>query len=134
MTDLERCTRCGQVTDGTGDMCAGCGTVRSSAPPATTSTSSAPPARPDPYSQISNPLHTGWDPTAPRVATTDDVNFTVESRRVRSRWWRRLAVALVLVALGAGAWLARDEIGSAYDDLSERISGDEALGSAPAGS
>lgn len=89
-----------------------------------------PAPRPDPYSQISNPLHTDWDPRAPRVATTDDVSYTVQSRRVRSPWIRRVVIMVLLAALGAGTWLARDQISSAYDDLSDRISSDEALGAA----
>ena len=35
---------------------------------------------------------------------------------------------VLLVALGAGVWLAREQIGSVYDDLSDRIASDEALG------
>lgn len=133
MGDLRQCVNCGLVMGGGHRHCIGCGAdadqPASENPPAPTATAAADPIpRPDPYSQISNPLHTDWNPHAPHAATTDDVSYTVQARHVRSPWIRRLVIIVLLVALAAGAWLAREQIGSVYDDLSDRISSDEAHG------
>lgn len=77
-------------------------------------------ARPDPYSQIANPLHTGWG-TA-HANTPELAPAQIKVRKHRSPWIRR-AVALLILALIAGVlWWQRAPLEDKVNDLT---SGDE---------
>ena len=90
------------------------------APPTPATQVSAPgvTGRPDPYAQISNPLHTGWGTAAP--AAPPLVHMTppsAASTQRRSPWVRRTIVVLVLALIAGALWWQRDRIGDAIDDL-----------------
>lgn len=74
-----------------------------------------PAARPDPYTQIANPLHTGWGTTPVAAPEPPPTQLTV--RRRRSPWLRRGILLLVVALLGVGLWSQRDKIEDAVDDL-----------------
>lgn len=83
-------------------------------------------ARPDPYAQITNPLHTGWGTTPPPTTapTVQAVTPTATPTRPRRR---RLIVTVVVLALLVGGLLwQRDRVGDLVDDIRARISGDSA--------
>lgn len=77
-------------------------------------------SRPDPYSQIHNPLNVGWG-TTPAPGPTPEVTPPTVALptpvRTRSGWVRRLLPVLVLVALAALAWWQRDWISDTVDGV-----------------
>lgn len=83
-------------------------------------------ARPDPYAQITNPLHTGWGTTPPPTAAPTVHSVTPVATPTRPRR-RRLIVTVVVLALLVGGLLwQRDRVSDLVDDISARISGDSA--------
>jgi hypothetical protein len=87
------------------------------APPAASPSLSS---RPDPYSQIHNPLNVGWG-TTPAPGPTPEVTPPTVALpaqvRTRSGWVRRLLPVLVLLALVALAWWQRDWISDTVDGV-----------------
>ena len=84
--------------------------------PMTAATSAPPPtSRPDPYTQIANPLHTGWGTTPVAAPEPPPTQLTI--KRKRSPWLRRGILLLVMALLGVGLWSQRDRIEEKVDDL-----------------
>ena len=81
--------------------------------------------RPDPYAQISNPLHTAWGQAPPTPAVHHLPPPTPVTHRRGSKWLGRLAKLLVLALLAGGIWWQRDWLGDQVDSLYERINGDD---------
>ncbi len=126
MGQFQRCDSCGAVMQTDSASCPICaspyGSVAAApaapvaAPPLAAGSSVPPPAaRPDPYAQIANPLHTGWGTTPAAAPEPPPTQLTV--RRRRSPWLRRGVLLLVVALLGIGLWSQRDKIEDAVDDL-----------------
>ncbi len=81
--------------------------------------------RPDPYAQITNPLHTEWGKPSPTpihhvIPAPAPVTF-----RRRSRWVRRFVTLLVLALMGAAIWWQRAWLGDTVQSLYDRINGED---------